>query len=166
MPLPLLVPLTLILIPIRLIAPRPPRRSLSLYPGTAACGAVLITLILVGLSLLGEYISYVRLRGNTWRDFVEEQPFGAFVYLKVASEVAPAASGAILSVWAVLLLSRRARPARDWVERAGRVVGVLWLITALCWWAAATGIAKDVVGKLGYPMESRGGPVMGTGGPF
>ncbi len=110
MPLPLLVSVTLILIPLRLIQPRRPLRSLPLHPGTAACGAVLITLILEGLSVLADYVSYVRLRGNAWGDFVGEQTFGVFAYLKVASEAAPAASGAILSVWAVLLLSRRGRP--------------------------------------------------------
>ena len=164
--LPLLVSVTLILIPLRLIQPRRPLRSLPLHPGTAACGAVLITLILEGLSVLADYVSYVRLRGNAWGDFVGEQTFGVFAYLKVVSEAAPAASGAILSVWAVLLLSRRGRPVRDWVEWAGRVVGVFWLITALFWWATASGIVEDVAGKLGYPIESRGGSPMGTGGPF
>jgi hypothetical protein len=127
---------------------------------------VLITLVLEGLSLLADYVSFVGLRGNAWRDFVAEEPFQVFAYLKVVSEAAPAASGAILSVWAVLLLSRRGRPARDWVERAGCVVGVLWLLTALCWWATASGIVEVMAGKLGYPIESRGGPAMGTGGPF
>jgi hypothetical protein len=160
----LLVSFTLCLLPLRLIRPRPHPRRLPLQPGTAACVAAAIALVLEGVSLLADYVSYVQLRGNSWTDFVEEKPFGAFVYLKLASEAAPAAGGAILSAWAILWLGRRCRTAPDWVEWAGRIVGILWLVTAVCWWAAATRIVEDAAGRLGHPLETHGGPGMRMGG--
>jgi hypothetical protein len=157
---PMLVSCTLTILALRLVQPRPPMNRLPLQPGTAACGAATIALVVAGLSLLAESLTYVVLRGNSWLDLVEEVPFWTFVFFRLASGTPPAACCAILSVWMVLALSRRGRFGNDWVERAGCVIGVLWFVTALCWWVQQVDIIRSAFGKIGYTIQSPGGAGM------
>lgn len=141
-PFPLLVAGTLTMLPLRLIRPRPRVRRLVLQPGTAACGAATIALIIVVLNLLAELFTFVLLRGNTWEAFFEELPFWTFIFLRFASGAPPAACCAIISAWTILALSHRGRSGNDWVDRAGRVIGILWFITALSWWVQDVDIIR------------------------
>jgi hypothetical protein len=160
-PFPMLAAGTLTMLALRLVQPRPPVNRLPLQPGTAACGAATIAMIMVGFSLVAESFVYVVLRGNSWLDFVEEVPFWTFLFFRFVSCTPPAACCAILSVWIVLALSRHGRFGNDWVERAGCVIGALWLITALSWWVQDVDIIRSAVGKLGYSIQSPGGAAMG-----
>jgi hypothetical protein len=160
-PFPMLAAGTLTILGLRLVQPRPPLNRPALQPGTAACGAATIALMMAGLGLLAESLTFVVLRGNSWLDFVEEMPFWTFIFFRLASGTPPAACCAILSVWIVLALSRHGRLGNDWVDRAGCVIGVLWIITALCWWVQDLDIIRSAVGKLGYSIQSPGGAGMG-----
>ncbi len=48
---------------------------------------------------------------------------------------------AILAAWGVLIANRRWRPARDWPERLGRILGAGWL-TLRVWDLVLMGIMQ------------------------
>jgi hypothetical protein len=81
----------------RLRRPRPPLRRLATEPGAVACAAVLLGL----------------LQGSLRGIWLETRPI-----LFAPPWVAVA--------WAVLWLSGRWRPGRDWIDRLGQVVGFGW----------------------------------------
>jgi hypothetical protein len=39
----------------------------------------------------------------------------------------PHAGWAVAASWLTLIMNRRWRPERDWIDRAGRVVGIAWI---------------------------------------
>jgi hypothetical protein len=92
-------------------------------PGFAAC--------VVAVSMLGLEVafaaSYWAIRGwmgpsprvNDYLALLRSLKHGAFI--------APSIGFAVAAWWMTMALSSRWRPARDWLDRSGRVVGALWI---------------------------------------
>jgi len=112
----LALPWMLGLLVLRLRQPHPPRRLLARQPGLVACAAALAGLLPGGLWSL----SVAEFRGPAWsRLRFPEQWFGVIDF------VAPAVVGA----WLALALSRRWRAEPGWIDRAGRLLGVFWVVS-------------------------------------
>jgi hypothetical protein len=115
---PVLAAWTLALIPLRLLKPRPRFRRLARQPGLVAAIsfataiAFLATLLLTIRILLGE--------GEWWNS------------LGMIFMILPTAPGvAVLVSWATLIVSGRWQAEPSWIDRLGRVFGVLWIVQAL-----------------------------------
>jgi hypothetical protein len=100
-----LLPAFLIL---RLKRPRAPLRSLILQPGFAACAAVLAVFI---ASLPFVLLAPAGLAGQV----IE---IGGQILLVVAVPL----------VWVTLIVTHRWNPEPSWIDRLGRILGVLWMV--------------------------------------
>lgn len=112
---------TLALIPLRLRRPRPPLRRLMVQPGMAACCAVAIVTAIDAISwtIYGAQLDPQHARqmlARYWRGHSQHP------------------GPAVALTWLGLALSRRWRPEPGWLDRLGRAVGALWLLTLLCDW--------------------------------
>src|SRR5262249_4634363 len=92
-------------------APRPSRRHLGRQPGGAACHAPRLVLFLRGLMALYASVSTMQV----------------FPYYRFILGTANLPGPAIAAVWLNLAIGRRWCPEPDWVDRAGRLIGVLWI---------------------------------------
>jgi hypothetical protein len=123
-----LLPWSVAFLVIRLIPPRPGRERLMCQPGMAACCAALVVIacgifarILPGLR--NQFVSPSR-PGLRVFDFLDN--FWYVYQLPVGPAVA--------MVWLGLVLAGRWRPERGWIDRFGRVLGVLWITFVLFQW--------------------------------
>ena len=112
---------TLAFIPLRLRRPRPTLSRLMLQPGMAACCAVAVVTLMDGISwgIYGLKIDpkyATSMVSRYWRG--------------VSDHLGPA----VVATWLGLFLSRRWRPEPGWIDRLGRVIGWLWLLTLLADW--------------------------------
>jgi hypothetical protein len=110
------------LIPIRLIAPRPPRRRWAARPGmAAACSTTLAGAVLAAAAFIPPAVSEggqgMRVGGD----------YTALWTLAVA----PSVGLAILASWATLAAGGRWRPEPTWIDRLGRLVAFVWFLMAL-----------------------------------
>ncbi|MDG3007850.1 hypothetical protein [Paludisphaera mucosa] len=107
------------LIPIRLIAPRPPRRRLAAQPGmAAACSTSLVMAFAAVVALVVPLMmssAWMGLRA----DLIEARILG----------IPAAVSLAILSSWTTLALGGRWRPEPSWIDRLGRLLAVALIAT-------------------------------------
>ncbi len=107
---------TAALVPLRLIRPRPPWRLLARQPGwVAACMAMLG----LGLAAIGAGVALLGWGQTPSRSDAIQQS----LFVVVPGAIAPM----ILGAWATLLLNRRWRPERSWVDRLGRALGLYWI---------------------------------------
>jgi len=60
-------------------------------------------------------------------------PFDLAARIFLSNTLIPLAGFAVAIAWSMLALSGRWRPARDWTDRVGVVVGVLWIVAGLVW---------------------------------
>lgn len=98
---------------------------LARQPGTVACGAIsLVLVVVIGLSIAFEL-------GFDRRDPIA---FGVIkvVAIQMTSDDAfnhltPLAAWATAASWLVLAVGGRWRPEPDWIDRAGRVIGITWI---------------------------------------
>lgn len=112
---------------LRMRPPRPSVRRCLRQPGMVACLAALIGLGWAAIGL-AETLTVDRLTSDAlaptplrWLfHFLLEELF-AYVGLAVAAS------------WIVLALAGRWRPAVDWIDRFGRVLGGFWIFTGLVW---------------------------------
>jgi hypothetical protein len=119
---PLIAAWALALIPIRLISPRPRWRRLASQPGTmAVCSSVVV------LAALGLLITCALLVPGGGYDASVVAAFaeGTLVLSPVFFGLTVAAT------WMSLLLGRRWRAERSWVDRAGRALGCFWIVAGL-----------------------------------
>jgi hypothetical protein len=117
---PFIAMLTLALIPIRLLGPRPRWRRLARQPGMMAAFASALAIALIDLPFLG--IRLLTLEENVWPKFdVEEYAFITIMSISLA----------ILVSWMTLFVGRRWCAERSWVDRLGRAVGVGWISMGL-----------------------------------
>jgi len=100
--LPFLMCWTAALLAMRLRQPRPSWREVARQPGLWSCVAPLVALFAV--------------------------PWWAYFGIHVPPVILPSS---VAIVWLALALSREWRPERSWIDRAGRVTGLIWLATAL-----------------------------------
>ncbi len=126
--IPLVGPWTLLLIALRLRAPRPRWRRIWRQPGMAACLAAVVGWIWSALALLLAFdIVYVTRPNTRWH------PHDEWVQQWLSDEVFMYVGLAVAATWTVLLISGRwTRPA-DWIDRMGRIVGFLWILIGLVW---------------------------------
>jgi hypothetical protein len=115
---------------LRLLAPRPPRRYLWCQPGFLACVAAVFVfawkLVSLGALIAAELVT----SGRAWPsslsygDVVREL---TVILLTSRGNV----GGSVLLVWLVAWASGRCRPEPSWVDRAGRVLGAVWICVSL-----------------------------------
>ncbi len=116
-----LLALTLGFLPLRLRRPRPPLRRLMCQPGMAACCAVAVVTLVDATSWA---IYWAKLDPQNADAMLARYWRGHSHHPGIA----------VAATWLGLLLSRRWRPEPGWVDRSGRLIGVLWLLTLLCDW--------------------------------
>jgi hypothetical protein len=125
--LPCLATWTLALLALRLSRPRPRLYRVAMQPGSAAC-------IAAAIGLLISAVDFGLTTFWWWAIEGEKMPLGrvpshAMEYL---FQAAPRIAVATTAVWAMLALCRRARPESSWIDRTGRALGVVWILLAIC----------------------------------
>jgi hypothetical protein len=125
--IPLLASWTLLLMILRLISPRPSWRRIWQQPGMAACLAALFGWLWSGVALVLALDVTQVAQPQRIHTLVEwaQKFFADEVFMYVGLAVAAA--------WFVQLVGGRWRKPADWIDRLGRVVGVLWIVTGLVW---------------------------------
>lgn len=124
--MPLVATVTLALIPIRSSGARPPFRRLARQPGFIASCASGMTIAFIGLPLVvGALFAGVR-----WVDLsrmlaAREELWSMTMYGGLA----------ILISWITLLVRRRWRAERSWIDRFARAMGLYWVAMAFAVWA-------------------------------
>jgi len=129
---------TLALLPIRFIGPRPRRHRIACQPGMIAACAFGVALAAIALQIIGlglvcgvESVS----DPNT---------------LEITLLYSPMVLGvAVVTSWMTLLIGRRWRAERSWIDRFGRAVGCFWIV------AGFTMIPMFSVQGLGQPFTVR-----------
>ena len=124
---PVVAMVTLALVALRLRRPRPRARRLFAPPGAAAC---LIASIARALQAAGASCYWVYLMVKTGFQYVGVH-WNYMVYPLLLATASPAVGFAVLAAWAWLILTRRWRRERGWLDRAGIVVGWLWIALSL-----------------------------------
>jgi hypothetical protein len=115
------LPLTFALIPLRLRRPRPPLDRIMLQPGMAACSAVAI-------------VTAIRLVAWATCELPRWTELAASTVPRFWNGDSNHPGAAVAMTWLGLALSRWWRPERSWIDRLGRFIGVLWLLTLLTDW--------------------------------
>jgi hypothetical protein len=95
--------------------PRPRLRRLSRRPGVMACLAAVPALGLAALTL-----------GPSCSGLFGRQDRGTALEISAGLGTLLAGS-AVLSCWLTMALAGRWRPERSWIDRAGRLLGVVWV---------------------------------------
>src|SRR5262249_13887773 len=127
---PLLACWTAALLVTRLRAPWPPRRHVWHQPGFLACVAVSFAIAwTIVADVVGILAGFLQNRA-LWGHFRYEDsvyPTVRKLYFYSHDGIA----GAVLLVWLVTWAGGRSRAEPSWVDRCGRLVGVLWVATWL-----------------------------------
>jgi hypothetical protein len=122
---------TLALIPIRLRRPRPGRDDLWRRPGWVSCISVAIALAVL---LLQESLSFATIfRANPVALFSPGTDL-AFFRNKIG-QIQTQGIIAIAATWSVLACGGRWESEPGWIDRAGRVIGVYWIVIGLVNWS-------------------------------
>ena len=119
--LPFFAVLTLTMVPIRLLDPRPRFRRLVRQPGTMAVFAASLGILIAATEVACAML---------YSAFAAASASPLFI-LAVLGGVASYPGLAVFFVWMTLLLGRRWRAEPDWVDRAGRVFGAYWMTMAV-----------------------------------
>lgn len=109
----------LALIPISLIGPRPRWRRMARQPGLTAVSAMALAVALIGMPCV-----------------VLGMAFGIEAYAYSSADgiwvISPMLIGmGVLTAWMTLLVGRRWRAERSWIDRLGRAIGAFWIISAM-----------------------------------
>ncbi len=112
---------TIAYIPLRLRRPRAPLDRLMFQPGMAACSAVIIVIAI-------DVIAWASYEGTLGPGLA------ATTVLRFWRVHSGHPGPVVAMTWLGLVLSRRWQPEPSWLDRLGRVIGVLWLLTLLCDW--------------------------------
>lgn len=112
---------------LRLRKPRRAWRRVARAPGMVACLAALAGLV---WCTLGAASGFAISRGFSRWHLLPAYHFMSFF---VTDQVFADIGLAVAVAWAVLAVSGRWRPACDWHDRLGRVLGIAWLIIGLVW---------------------------------
>jgi hypothetical protein len=124
---------TLMLIPIRIFGSWQGLPRLTRRPGFIACCASTAAVVLaVGLPVIVRLV-YAKMAGLDFE--LDGDPWEDLVGLVSAQELmaypAECAGLAVAVGWMTLLVGKQWRAERGWVDRAGRAVGVCWILAAL-----------------------------------
>lgn len=116
--IPYLATLTPAMLVVRLRQPRPGLRRIGRQPGMIAC-----TVATVAMAIEASWIASLLARGS------------GFIHAStVFVAYAPQVSFAVVGGWVALALSGRWRSGSDWIDRGGRLLGLIWIgITVVSW---------------------------------
>lgn len=122
---------------LRCVPPRPRRSRIVRMPGTAALvAATFCAAAVFGAWLLVGYPLY-RLGKLTFQPFPLSTQYPLILRVMLVATVAVGA--AVAGAWGIVLMGRRVPGESDWIEWAGRVLGILLLLsTPFYLWAALT----------------------------
>lgn len=113
--------LTIVLVPLRLRRPRP--RRMDRGPGTVACCAVALGVVFFVAELANDSSQRLISARSRYLNHVAVN----FVFRLLQLDV----YGLVVSAsWLVLAISGRWRAEPDWIDRAGRVLGVAWILSS------------------------------------
>jgi hypothetical protein len=143
--IPFAIAFTPVILVARFFHPRPRFERISHQPGIVACAAALVIMVLRPLpDALGYVLQYLTLTSSPIHlpspPFIRwngpRPPSLAEIAHNVVLEAfpfytAPLVGIAVLVAWLVLLANRRFRPKRDWIDRAGRLLGFYWMALAI-----------------------------------
>jgi len=116
---PCLTAWALALIGLRWPTPRRRRKRVIRQPGDAACMATAVGAASVAvLSSLTFYRMTNQGQQDVWA-------------VMLAMNLSPSVAAAVSAVWLMILLDGRWRPRADWIDAAGRVLGIGWLLLLL-----------------------------------
>jgi hypothetical protein len=110
---PFLITWTIALIPVCLVGSRPRRRYLLSQPGIIAAFVSIVAILFSGLQIIA---------------FVLALPTESNYMPLLVARVPRFASVAISSSWITLLIVRHWHADKNWADRLGRVLGVLWVM--------------------------------------
>jgi glucan phosphoethanolaminetransferase (alkaline phosphatase superfamily) len=117
MTMPVAAAWTLALVPLGLLRPRPRLRRLARQPGWMAACAFSLALAFSSVVFVG----LVAVIGPTQSiALIDVSPLLAIIF-------APA----IGATWLSLIVGRRWRPERSWLDRSGRALGVFWIVLGI-----------------------------------
>jgi hypothetical protein len=112
---------------LRLRQPRPPRRRLFAPAGLVACAVATIMAILVSVWESLTYLFFCASIDRGWFKF-DDVVVMNLVLTATGALSSPTVSFGVAAAWCSQALAGRWRAERSWIDRAGRVVGVLWLL--------------------------------------
>ena len=106
--------------------PRPNMRRAFRRPGIAACTVALVYAV---LSAIG-YAVFLHFSYALDRAVFDDQS-SAMLWIRIGMQPIFLVGGAIASVWIVMGLSGTWRAERSWIDRAGRALGVYWILLSV-----------------------------------
>lgn len=127
MALPCVLFLTIAVAILRVVRPRPSWWRTACQPGMTASLATLVALT-IALPLIGISIAINMTKHPADPDSWRELPGNLFEMTVMA---APVAGFAVIVAWTMLAVQRRWRNELSWIDRAGRVLGVAWVLTGM-----------------------------------
>jgi hypothetical protein len=132
---PCLLPWTLAILGLRLLRPRPSLRRILLQPGFVACCAASISIAMTVGGFLFTFITetFVRaLPSDLSPDDYREMLLNDLLFDLTLMWASPLrVTYAVATAWLLLALGKRCRPEPSWIDRAGRIIGILWIATYL-----------------------------------
>lgn len=118
---PFLAALTVALLPIRLLGPRPRWRRVTRQPGMMAACATLLSLALSGFTIFGGWLAFDPTGHTTAWFRGAEAVYIAHLFVGMS----------ILVAWMTLLVGRRWCAEPSWIDRLGRGLAVYWIVGGL-----------------------------------
>lgn len=115
----LVAAVTIAMILLRGLSPRPKFRRLTRQPGAVACVAVTVALAVEMILKFDSVVELGLYGGLPW------SKIGSMVYWNIEGQ---SESLAVMIAWLVLGLSGRWKSEASWVDRFGRVLGGFWLV--------------------------------------
>jgi hypothetical protein len=147
--MPLVGMVTLALLPIRLIGPRPRFRRMARRPGLVASCASGAALALIGFQVVLMVLAAVFLAddGVSWQEISSIPAW--LLDEEMVTGVTRCAGFVVLVSWMTLFIGRQWRAEPEWTDRLGRAMGSCWIMAAF---AVAIG---DVLIQTDYLRHSR-----------
>lgn len=116
-----LLALTSGFIPLRLRQPRPSINRTMIQPGMAACSAVTVVVAF-------DVVSWATYEVPRWEQHAST---AVLRFWRLHSDHP---GPAVATIWFALVVTRWWRAERTWLDRLGRVIGTLWLLSLLVDW--------------------------------
>ncbi|HEY2158002.1 MAG TPA: hypothetical protein VGH33_20405 [Isosphaeraceae bacterium] len=116
---------TLALVALRLRGPRPRAQRLFAPPGMVAC-------VVAAVVMAMEFAQVVVVETEDWLQYPQprhtEARWHDLEFRAIHTTATTSISFAVLAAWVVMVVTRRWRPERGWIDRAGRFVGCLSIL--------------------------------------
>ena len=116
---PFLAPLTLAVLVMRLREPRPRLRRLCRQPGFVALSSAAMMIVANLLTVI-----IFHLKRDPERLLVKDSVIGLFSFLESTQ---PSVGSAVAGAWFIQAISSHWRSEATWIDRIGRILGVLWV---------------------------------------